>query len=104
MSKNDVSNCVSMAGYLDRIGAGKVLLDRGPLSFDWTPPSIGWQGKRAGITSFNVHGNRERKCQRSSSSCWPCRHWKDGSDQEIWGRCSKGNGWHQKDRSFARKL
>ena len=40
MSKNDVSNCVLMAGYLDRIGAGKVLLDRGPLSFDWTPPLL----------------------------------------------------------------
>ena len=40
MSKNDVSNCASMAGYLDRIGAGKVLLDRGPLSFDWTPPLL----------------------------------------------------------------
>jgi len=40
MSKNDVSNCAPMAGYLDRIGAGKVLLDRGPLSFDWTPPLL----------------------------------------------------------------
>tara|TARA_B100001175_G_C19502960_1_gene639219 strand:+ start:1571 stop:2746 length:1176 start_codon:yes stop_codon:yes gene_type:complete len=29
-----------MAEYLDRIGAGKVLVDRGPLSFDWTPPSL----------------------------------------------------------------
>jgi len=29
-----------MADYLDRIGAGKVLLDRAPFSFDWTPPAL----------------------------------------------------------------
>ncbi|MFL2493957.1 MAG: Cdc6/Cdc18 family protein [Candidatus Thalassarchaeum sp.] len=29
-----------MADYLDRIGAGKVLLDRTPFSFDWTPPTL----------------------------------------------------------------
>ena len=29
-----------MAGYLDRIGAGKVLLDKGPLSYDWIPPAL----------------------------------------------------------------
>ena len=29
-----------MAEYLDRIGAGKVLVDRSPLSFDWTPPNL----------------------------------------------------------------
>ena len=29
-----------MAGYLDRIGAGKVLLDKGPLSYDWIPPVL----------------------------------------------------------------
>jgi len=29
-----------MAGYLDRIGAGKVLLDKGPLSYDWIPPHL----------------------------------------------------------------
>ncbi|MCH2261212.1 hypothetical protein, partial [Candidatus Thalassarchaeum betae] len=29
-----------MAEYLDRIGAGKVLLDRAPFSFDWTPPTL----------------------------------------------------------------
>lgn len=40
MSKNDVSTCCLMAEYLDRIGAGKVLVDRGPLSFDWTPPNL----------------------------------------------------------------
>ena len=40
MSKNDVGTCSLMAEYLDRIGAGKVLVDRGPLSFDWTPPSL----------------------------------------------------------------
>ncbi len=29
-----------MVDYLDRIGAGKVLLDRAPFSFDWTPPTL----------------------------------------------------------------
>ena len=29
-----------MARYLDRIGAGKVLLDKGPLSYDWIPPAL----------------------------------------------------------------
>jgi len=41
MSKNDVSTTSVMADYIvDRIGAGKVLLDRVPLSFDWTPPEL----------------------------------------------------------------
>ena len=40
MSKNDVSTTSLMADYLDSIGAGKVLLDRTPLSFDWTPPTL----------------------------------------------------------------
>ena len=29
-----------MVGYIDRIGAGKVLLDKGPLSYDWIPPAL----------------------------------------------------------------
>ena len=29
-----------MADYLDRIGAGKVLLDKTSFSFDWTPPLL----------------------------------------------------------------
>tara|TARA_Y100000768_G_C23972661_1_gene681341 strand:- start:58 stop:1233 length:1176 start_codon:yes stop_codon:yes gene_type:complete len=29
-----------MADYLDRIGAGKILIDKDPFSFDWTPPEI----------------------------------------------------------------
>jgi len=40
MSNNDVSTSHTMADYLDRIGAGKVLLDRAPFSFDWTPPAL----------------------------------------------------------------
>ena len=39
MSNNDVSACSLMTDYLDSIGAGKILVDRGPLSFDWTPPN-----------------------------------------------------------------
>ena len=29
-----------MSGYLDRIGAGKILVDREPISFDWTPDNL----------------------------------------------------------------
>ena len=29
-----------MADYLDRIGAGKILISAEPLSFDWTPPIL----------------------------------------------------------------
>jgi len=29
-----------MADYLDRIGAGKVLISREPLSYDWTPSEL----------------------------------------------------------------
>jgi len=29
-----------VADYLDRIGAGKVLISREPLSYDWTPPEL----------------------------------------------------------------
>ena len=29
-----------MADYLDRIGAGKILVDRLPLSYDWTPSTL----------------------------------------------------------------
>ena len=29
-----------MADYLDRIGAGKILLDPSPLSFDWIPQEL----------------------------------------------------------------
>ena len=29
-----------MADYLDRIGAGKILIDKDPFSFDWVPPRI----------------------------------------------------------------
>ena len=37
-----------MAGYLDRIGAGKVLLDKAPLSYDWVPPSLIGRGEELG--------------------------------------------------------
>ena len=40
MSNNDVNTRRLMADYLDNIGAGKILVDRGPLSFDWTPPNL----------------------------------------------------------------
>lgn len=40
MSKNVELYFSSMGSYIDRIGAGKVLLTREPLSFDWTPPEL----------------------------------------------------------------
>tara|TARA_Y100001970_G_scaffold100945_1_gene126811 strand:- start:36304 stop:37515 length:1212 start_codon:yes stop_codon:yes gene_type:complete len=40
MSKNVEIDKESMADYLDRIGAGKVLISREPLSYDWTPSEL----------------------------------------------------------------
>ena len=40
MSKNGETGRDLMADYLDRIGAGKVLVSKEPLSFDWTPPEL----------------------------------------------------------------
>ena len=40
MSNNDVSTSHMMVDYLDRIGAGKVLLNGMFFSFDWTPPAL----------------------------------------------------------------
>ena len=54
-----------MAGYLDRIGAGKVLLDKAPLSYDWVPQSLIGRdeelGEMAGI--FSQIENHETSCQ-----------------------------------------
>ena len=40
MSKNVEIGKESMADYLDRIGAGKVLISREPLTYDWTPSEL----------------------------------------------------------------
>ena len=40
MSKNDRINNKLMSGYLDRIGAGKILVNKEPISFDWTPNNL----------------------------------------------------------------
>ena len=40
MSKNVGRNNRSMADYLDRIGAGKILISKEPFSFDWTPSEL----------------------------------------------------------------
>jgi cell division control protein 6 len=37
-----------MADYLDRIGAGKVLVSKEPLSYDWTPPELVGREKELG--------------------------------------------------------
>ena len=67
MSKNDVSNCASMAGYLDRIGAGKVLLDRGPLSFDWTPPLLVGR-ERERILNQHVERRYQKRFEEKEAS------------------------------------
>lgn len=54
-----------MAGYIDRIGAGKVLLDRGPLSYDWIPPAlIGRDDELADMAAiFSQMENHDTSCQ-----------------------------------------
>ena len=56
MSNNDVSACSLMADYLDSIGAGKILVDRGPLSFEWTPPSLVGRDNELGILASMFMG------------------------------------------------
>jgi len=54
-----------MAGYIDRIGAGKVLLDKGPLSYDWIPPAlIGRDDELADMAAiFSQMENHDTSCQ-----------------------------------------
>lgn len=54
-----------MAGYIDRIGAGKVLLDKGPLSYDWIPPAlIGRDDELADMAAiFSQMENQYTSCQ-----------------------------------------
>ena len=54
-----------MAGYLDRIGAGKVLLDKAPLSYDWVPPSLIDRNEELGEMAaiFSQIENHETSCQ-----------------------------------------
>ena len=54
-----------MVGYIDRIGAGKVLLDRGPLSYDWIPPAlIGRDDELADMAAiFSQMENQYTSCQ-----------------------------------------
>ena len=54
-----------MTGYLDRIGAGKVLLDKAPLSYDWVPPSLVGRDDELGEMAaiFSQIENHETSCQ-----------------------------------------
>jgi hypothetical protein len=45
-----------MTDYLDNIGAGKILVDRGPLSFDWTPPNLVGRDKELGLLASMFMG------------------------------------------------
>ena len=56
MSNNDVSACSLMTDYLDSIGAGKILVDRGPLSFDWTPPNLVGRDEELGLLASMFMG------------------------------------------------
>ena len=53
-----------MTGYLNRIGAGKILINKEPLSFDWTPDSLVGRDKELGeIASMFSH------IENHNSSC-----------------------------------
>ena len=53
-----------MSGYLDRIGAGKILVDREPISFDWTPDNlVGRKQELNELASIFSH------IENQSSSC-----------------------------------
>jgi len=53
-----------MAGYLNRIGAGKILVNKEPLSFDWTPDRLVGRDKELGeIASMFSH------IENHNSSC-----------------------------------
>ena len=45
-----------MADYLDRIGAGKILIDKDPFSFDWTPPRIVGRDEELNEMAIIFHG------------------------------------------------
>ena len=73
MSNNDVSACSLMTDYLDSIGTGKILVDRGPLSFDWTPPNLVGRDKELGLLASMFMGIGKRGSEWSRSghrSCW----------------------------------
>ena len=54
-----------MAGYLDRIGAGKVLLDKSPLSYDWIPPNLIGRDTELGdmASIFSQIENHDTSCR-----------------------------------------
>ena len=53
MSKNVEIDKQVMADYLDRIGAGKVLVSKEPLSYDWTPSElVGREGELSELASM----------------------------------------------------
>ena len=77
-SKNDRIKNVLMPGYLDRIGAGKVLVNREPFSFDWTPDNlVGRDRELTELASMFTHVvNQNSSCSRIRlrlrlpSVCW----------------------------------
>ncbi len=54
-----------MAEYLDRIGAGKILIDKDPFSFDWTPPEIVGRDNELNEMATIFHGidGHNRSCK-----------------------------------------
>ena len=54
-----------MADYLDRIGAGKILIDKDPFSFDWTPPEIVGRDNELNEMATIFHGidGHNRSCK-----------------------------------------
>ena len=65
MSKNDRTNIELMSGYLDRIGAGKILVNREPISFDWTPSNLVGRDKELSVLAamFSHIGDQNSSCR-----------------------------------------
>ena len=65
MSKNGKTENIPMAEYLDRIGAGKILLSKEPFSYDWTPPElVGREAQLIELASmFSGVENRNVSCR-----------------------------------------
>ena len=65
MSKNDRTNIELMSGYLDRIGAGKILVNREPISFDWTPGNLVGRDKELSVLAamFSHIGDQNSSCR-----------------------------------------
>ena len=88
-----------MAGYLDRIGAGKILVDRSPLSYDWTPNTLVGRddslSELASIFSQMKSGYELQGCDNRAG--WVGE---DGAHTGICKRPQEAPGWTKEDRAM----